>query len=169
MSCRFYSTYFVIPFVSYLRPTGRTSLFILYFYYKIPCTESRKSEHYHPSEPLRLCIRKLDQNFVFRLHDFVYCHISSPFVSSPSTLSHCIAPYRSSLFLTAPHHFSSCQVRFFWKSSLYIHSLFSHLSHRLLKKGLASPCSFHSFCRFIPLQVYQCHHGNAVLVWLIHV
>jgi hypothetical protein len=148
-----------------------------------------QTEHHYPSEPIRLCSRKLIQNFVFRSHDFVYCHTLLPFAllclsSLCRLLRHAvlhpiachrsspliIVPRRSSSFLAAHHRSSSLVIVPCCSSSLlavssrillgilfiYIFSLFSHLSHRLLKKGLTSPCSFHSFCRFIPLQAYHC-------------
>jgi hypothetical protein len=129
-----------------------------------------RTHHHYPSEPLRLCSRKLIQNFVFRSCDFVYCRTSSPFAllrtsspfalhtSSPVALCraalHPIAPHRSSPLLIASHRVKSDS--FGNPPYTYIFSLFSHSSHRLLKKGLTSTCTFLTFCRFILLQAYQC-------------
>jgi hypothetical protein len=70
-----------------------------------------------------------------------------------------IARHHSSLLLIA----SRCVKSDFSRNPLYIYSLFSHLSLRLLKKGLTSPRSFHSFCRFIPLQVYHCGSNTQLI------
>jgi hypothetical protein len=157
---QFYSTYFAYPFVSYLRPTGRTvPSYLVLFTIKSHVHRTEKSSHYHPSELLRLRIRETCQNFVFRSRDFIYCRPLSPFVAF--CLSRCllrrnasraIARHRSSSLLISSRRVKSDSLR---NPLIYIYSLFYHLSLRLLKKGLTSSRSFHSFCRFIPLQVYQ--------------
>jgi hypothetical protein len=91
------------------------------------------------------------------LSHFIICRTLLPFTLH--CLLHFVVPHHTLLLLIVLRRSSSLLV----VSSqillgilfIYIFSLFSHLSHRLLKKGLTSPCSFHSFCRFIPLQVYH--------------
>jgi hypothetical protein len=139
-----------------------------------------QTEDDYPSEPLRLRSRILIQNFVFRSRDFVYLshfvalRSSSLFALRRSSLfvarrplSHFVTLCRLSPFVAC--HTSSRRVAPYRSSSLlvvssrillgilfiYIFSLFSHSSHRLLKKGLTSTCTFLTFCRFIPLQAYQ--------------
>ena len=99
---RFYSTYFAYPFVSYLRLTGCTVLsYLVLFTIKSHVHRTEKASHYHPSEPLRLHIRK------FHSHNFVYCR-----PLSPSTLSHRVMRYCLPSFLVTPHLLLLCQVGF---------------------------------------------------------
>jgi hypothetical protein len=133
-----------------------------------------QTEHHYPSEPLRLRTRKLIRNFVFRSCDFVYCRTSSIFALRRFShfvnfrtsslfplcrLSHFVAFRTSSPFaLHRLSHFVTCRALSHPISPhpyTYIFSLFSHSSHRLLKKGLTSTCTFLTFCRFILLQAYH--------------
>ena len=157
-----------LPLFLNLRPTGRTSSFIL----RSPTIKTHV--HRQPNRtslPLRtaqtsfqnthpkLCISLARLHIPFalrRLSHFVAFRTSLPvafcrllhFVAC-RTLSHRVAPYRSSSLLIV-----SSQI-LLGILFIYIFSLFSHSSHRLLKKGLTSTCTFLTFCRFIPLQAYH--------------
>jgi hypothetical protein len=139
---QFYSTYFVYPFVSYLRPTGRTvPAYLVLFTIKSHVHRTEKLSHYHPSEPLRLCIRNTRQNFVFRSRNFTYCRHSLPFVAF--RLSLCLLR-RTALCAITCH-----------RSSLLLISSLRVKSDTFRNPLIYIILSFHSFCRFILLQAYQ--------------
>jgi hypothetical protein len=117
--------------------------YLVLVHYKIPCTYSRKSEHYHPSELLRLRIRKLIQTSYFAhmtLYTVTLHHLLSLHCLLHHALSPIIIPCCSSSLLVVSSRIL-LGILFIY---IYILS-FSHLSHRLLKKGLTSPCSFIHF------------------------
>jgi hypothetical protein len=139
----FIQLFLSLPLFLNLRPTSRTSSFILRsptiktHVHRQPKRTSlplRTAQTSYQKTHLKLCIPLVQlcilSHFVaFRtLSLFALCRLSH-FITC-RTSSRCITPYRSSSFFTAPHHFSSCQVGFFWESSIYIYilSLFSFIS-----------------------------------------
>jgi hypothetical protein len=124
-----------LPLFLNLRPTGRTSSFIL-------CSPPIKTHvHRQPnitSLPLRTAQTSYQKTHLKLCISLVRLCILSHFVA-----------FRTSSQPIAPHPYT------------YIFSLFSHSSHRLLKKGLTSTCTFLTFCRFILLQAY--HRGSTSL------
>ena len=122
----FIQLFLSLPLFLNLRPTSRTSSFIL----RSPTIKTHV--HRQPnitSLPLRTAQTSYQKTHLKLCISLVRLCILSHFVAF-RTSSRCIAPYRSSSFFAAPHRFSSCQVGFFWESSIYIYilSLFSFIS-----------------------------------------
>jgi hypothetical protein len=76
---QFCSTYFAYPFVSYLRPTGRTfPSYLVFFTIK---SHVHRTENHHIITPQNRSDFVFHwHNFVFCSRDFVYCRTSLPLV-----------------------------------------------------------------------------------------
>jgi len=134
---QFYSTTLVCSLVSYLRPIGRVSPFILRdFTIKSLYIEKQIRQllplriRHRNSSALRISFTQLRDIIAFRPSPFVAPRFSL-LLSFARHLLRCTAPYRTSLLNV------SYQILF--RILFIIFSCFTHSSHRLLKKGLTSP------------------------------